>query len=75
VAWQWYWADGAATAGVHRARARVAWSRIRGRGDDAAVVVLHAPAGEAGGEAALEAFSRSAGAAITHLLNETRNRR
>lgn len=74
VAWQWYWAGGAMTASAHRARARIAWSRLLGRGDDSAVIVVYGPATPEG-EAALAAFSQSAGAAITHLLNATRNRR
>lgn len=72
AAWQWYWADGAMTASPHEARARAAWSRLRGEGGDGAAIVLSAPAG---GEAALEAFVRSAAPAITHLLNDTRKRR
>lgn len=42
VAWQSYWIDGRFIAGDARAKLWGAWQRLRGRGDDGAVVIVYA---------------------------------
>ena len=67
--WQWYWVAGRWTSSDHLAKAYTALSRLTGRGDDSAVVILYAPMSPAdGGEAALEAFVQVAGSAIMSAL-------
>jgi exosortase A len=61
VAWEWYWVDGVLTSSDALAKALIAWSQLRGRGDSAAAVVFYAQ--EHGGRdanAALDAFMRDA---------------
>src|SRR5690606_24753205 len=41
VAWRWYWIDGHMTASAYAAKALLAWAKLRGEGDDAAVIVLY----------------------------------
>lgn len=41
VAWRWYWIDGHMTASPYAAKAHLAWAKLRGAGDDAAVIVLY----------------------------------
>jgi exosortase A len=75
VAWQWYWVDGVLTSSDALAKAFIAWSRLRGRGDDAAAVVFYArehPGGDV--NAALEAFVRDAWPDVRATLERTRNR-
>lgn len=43
VVWRWYWTDGHLTTLPHEVKAREALSRLSGRRDDAALVVLYAP--------------------------------
>jgi exosortase A len=40
--WQLYWVDGEFTPSDHVAKARTVLSRLRGRGDDGAVLIFHA---------------------------------
>lgn len=55
--WQTYWIDGKLTTSDHIATARTAFSRLLGRGDDAAVLVFHALEREPGeAEAQLQDF-------------------
>jgi exosortase A len=55
--WQFYWVDGAFDTSDARAKLRGAWQRLRGAGDDGAVVVLYTSAmPRTAAEAALEAF-------------------
>jgi EpsI family protein len=70
---QWYWIDGALTASDAMAKARVAWLRVTGRGDDSALVAVYAPAG-AGTQpdAALQAFVRDGWPAIASALAQTK---
>lgn len=58
VAWQWYWVDNKWTANDYLAKAWLAWARLLGRGDDSAVVVVHASREALGdrAETALETF-------------------
>ena len=41
---QWYWVDGVVTPSDARAKAQVSWSRLTGRGDDAAAIVVYSRA-------------------------------
>jgi len=42
VVWKAYWIDGHFVAGDARAKLFQAWARLRGRGDDGAIVVFYA---------------------------------
>ncbi|MGE5384594.1 MAG: exosortase A [Betaproteobacteria bacterium] len=71
--WQWYWIDGRLTASDVRAKADIALSRLLGRGDDSASIILYAPENQPGGAlAALEEFSRSGGAAVEVALRQAK---
>jgi EpsI family protein len=64
VVWQWYWVNGQWTSSDALVKAYTALSRLSGKGDDSAVIVLYAPQGQAGeGDAALADFARAAGPA------------
>ena len=76
LVWYWYWVDGRLTSSDALAKAYTALSRLMGRGDDSAVVIVYARndrPGEAG--AALERFLRDAGPALEKMLDDTRARR
>lgn len=72
-AWQWYWIDGRLTASDANAKLLAALSRLSGRGDDAAVVILYAPATTAA--SALPVFAVAAAPEINRLLAATREQR
>lgn len=73
VVWQWYWVDGRLTASDFKAKAYTAFSRLMGRGDDSAVIIVYALKEEAGGaEATLEAFVQAATPEIASALSRTR---
>jgi EpsI family protein len=75
VAWRWYWIDGATTSSDAVAKARLAWSRLSGHGDDAAAVVLHAvDDGHGSAERTLQAFARDAWPAVAAAFDATRQR-
>jgi EpsI family protein len=73
VAWRIFWIDGRVTGSEYVAKALIAWSKMRGRGGDAALVVVHAS--DAGRDdvarAALEALSPR----IAAMLDATGGRR
>ncbi|HEX6735225.1 MAG TPA: exosortase A [Azonexus sp.] len=71
--WQWYWIGGRLTASDARAKLYTAWSRLSGRGDDAAVIMLYTPLETA--STALPAFAAAAGPEIERLLAATRDKR
>ncbi|MDP1532108.1 MAG: EpsI family protein, partial [Rubrivivax sp.] len=72
VVWQLYWIDGCWIAGDAAAKAYGALARLRGRGDDGAVLVLHADdESPAVASAALEAFVNANLGALGTLLRET----
>ena len=76
LAWYWYWIDGRLTASDPLAKVYTALSRLMGRGDDSAVVIVYTRdkrPGEA--EATLERFMRDAGPALGKMLDDTRARR
>lgn len=71
--WQWYWINGHLTTSDFKAKLLTALSRLRGRGDDSAVVILYSPVeGEA---ASLAAFSEAAAPKIHQMLAATREER
>lgn len=71
--WQWYWINGHLTTSDHLAKALQAFSRLLGRGDDSAVVVLYAPTdAPGGGDLALEAFAKSSVDRIETMLQQVR---
>ncbi len=70
VVWQWYWINGHRTTSDFTAKLLTAFSRLRGQGDDSAVVMLYAPAEFA--PATLHAFAEAAGPQIQQLLAATR---
>jgi exosortase A len=74
--WQWYWVDGQFTASDIKAKLLTLKSRLSGRGDDGAIVVVYAPDGQpGGGEAALAAFAPTLKAALAPVLAEMRAQR
>lgn len=72
VVWQWYWVNGRWTSSDALAKAYTALSRLSGKGDDSAVIVLYAPQNPAGeAEATLEDFARVAEPLIERTLQQT----
>lgn len=72
VVWQWYWVNGHWTSSDALVKAYTALSRLTGKGDDSAVIVLYAPQGQAGeGDAVLADFARAAGPAVSSALQQT----
>jgi exosortase A len=72
VVWQWYWVNGQWTSSDALVKVYTALSRLSGKGDDSAVIVLYSPQGQAGeGDAALADFARAAGPAIADALQQT----
>jgi exosortase A len=73
--WQFYWVNGSLTASDALAKIQGALHRLRGQGDDGAVVVLSAPIDEAAGvdeaDRALDAFMQDNGRALLDLLART----
>jgi exosortase A len=70
VVWQWYWINGHLTTSDFTAKLLTALSRLRGQGDDSAVVMLYTPSESA--PASLAAFAQAAGTQIQQLLATTR---
>jgi exosortase A len=72
--WHVYWLGGRWITSDSRAKLWQAWDRLRGNGDDGAVVLLITPLGE-DADAALEKFSRANLAAIEAALTAARESR
>lgn len=70
VAWQWYWINGKLTSSDFEAKLLTALSRLRGHGDDSAVIILYAPI-ETAAET-LPAFAAIATGPINKMLDATR---
>ena len=70
---QWYWINGTLTSSDPIAKARVAWLRVTGRGDDSAVIVVYTTA-DAGThpDATLQAFVREGWPAIASALEDAK---
>lgn len=74
VVWQWYWVDGRLTASDGWAKAYTSLSRLQGRGDDSAVVIVYAPKGKPSqAEATLSEFLGDATQAVESALSKTRD--
>lgn len=75
-AWQTYWVDGRFMTRDIDAKLAGAASRVQGRGDDGAVLVLYADEGSPErSRAALDAFARDHWATLTTVLAEARDAR
>ena len=78
VAWQFFWVDGRVTASPAKAKLWGAWQKLKGQGDDGAIVVLYTQArqGEAAdaADAVLQTFVRDQGAALLSSLRATQSR-
>ncbi len=76
VVWQWYWINGHWTASDVLAKVYTALSRLTGKGDDSAVIIIYALQHQAGeADATLEAFAGAAGSIIESTLRQTREAR
>lgn len=75
VAWQVYWVDGELTASQPMAKLLTALARLKGRGDDSAVIVTYAAANDGKGGVVLHDFAEREGAAILDALVRTREGR
>ena len=76
VALQWYWIDGSVTPSDAVAKALTAWSRLRGRGDDSAAIVVYARASTiADAQTEVQAFIHDAWPSIATALVASRDRR
>lgn len=74
--WQWYWVDGTLTASDIKAKLLTLKSRISGRGDDGAIIVLYTPESAAGeGDAVLADFASTIRDAIMAALTRTQEQR
>jgi len=73
LVWQWYWINGKLTSSDVEAKFHTALSRLSGRGDDSAVIMLYAPLESAGDT--LPDFAAQAIAPINQLLDATRQAR
>ena len=81
VAWQFFWVDGRVTASPVRAKLWGAWQKLKGQGDDGAIVVIYTPVrqDEAPGaaldaaNAALQTFVSDQGGALMTALRATQS--
>ena len=72
LVWQWYWVDGRWTASDFLAKAYTVLSRLRGKGDDSAVIILYAlPSRTEQADTILQDFARAAAPAIENALQQT----
>jgi EpsI family protein len=73
---QWFWIGGALTSSDAVAKARIAWRRVTGRGDDSAVIVLYTPVVDgAATEPTLQSFLREGWPSIEAALSDAREHR
>lgn len=73
VAWQFYWVNDVFTASDTSAKLQTALSRLLGRGDDGAAIVVYASGDPAEAESRLEAFLRDNLPLIREHLRQARN--
>lgn len=71
--WHWYWINGKLTNSDIEAKLYTALSRLAGKGDDSAVIMMYAPVASA--SESLPAFANQAASQINQLLTATRNNR
>ena len=69
-----YWVDGRTTDSEYVAKARLAWSKLSGRGDDAALIVMYTPilAPDDAAQTALRAFASAMSPSIERGLAASR---
>jgi len=80
LVWRWYWVDDRFTASDAAAKLLGAWGRVRGWGDDGAIVVVYTPLdpqlteaqAQERAQATLRAFVQANGAALQDSLRRTR---
>lgn len=70
IVWQWYWINGKLTTSDIEAKLYTALSRLRGQGDDSAVIMLYTP--DVHAAETLPAFAGQAAQPINQLLASTR---
>jgi EpsI family protein len=76
MAWQFYWIDGRFTASDHLAKGFTALSRLMGRGDDSAVIIVYARKDQSGeASVVVDAFLQNAGTVIATALSSARETR
>ncbi|UCV26655.1 exosortase A [Ferribacterium limneticum] len=73
IVWQWYWINGKLVTSDAEAKIQTALSRLRGAGDDSAVIMIYAPSDSA--TDTLPVFSAQAAGAINQWLTTTRDAR
>uniref|UniRef100_Q47DD9 Methanolan biosynthesis EpsI domain-containing protein n=1 Tax=Dechloromonas aromatica (strain RCB) TaxID=159087 RepID=Q47DD9_DECAR len=73
IVWQWYWVNGKLVTSEAEAKLQTALSRLRGAGDDSAVIMIYAPSESAADT--LPAFSTQAAGTINQWLAATRDAR
>ena len=75
LVWRLYWIDGQLVSGDLRGKLMGAWARLKGRGDDAALLLLYADEpDDAQSERALTRFMETASPALVSQLEAARNR-
>ena len=69
-----YWINGAITANDYVAKALLAWSKLRGQGDDSALIIVYAPQSALGDDtgAAISDFTSAMARPIEHALEAAR---
>ena len=76
LVWQTYWIDEQFVTSDYRAKLTTALARLRGRGDDGAIIVLYAKADdEPQATQLLAQFSREQLPELLQALRDTRSRR
>ena len=73
IVWQWYWINGKLVTSDAEAKLQTAISRLRGAGDDSAVIMIYAPSESAA--VTLPTFSAQAAKTINQWLTATREAR
>lgn len=73
VVWHWYWINGRVTTSDIEAKWLTALSRLRGKGDDSAVVMLFTPTENSADR--LRSFAQAIGPQINKLLEATHEAR
>ena len=70
-----YWIDGELTASDYMAKLLTSWSKLRGHGDDSALILLftHEGTGEARNDEVLRGFAVDMSAAIQQSLTLARS--
>jgi exosortase A len=72
--WQLFWIDGQATESPYVAKALLAWAKIRGHDDGAALIVFYTPANVGNADDRLRSFSQAMSASVDGSLAALRER-